>query len=59
MQPRLNYGTEAPGVMKSMTDIEKYIASTDVDKGLANLIKIRVSQINGCAWCLDMHTKDS
>lgn len=59
MQPRLNYGTVAPGAMKSMTNIEEYIASTDIDKDLANLIKIRVSQINGCAWCLDMHTKDS
>lgn len=59
MDPRMNYGQIAPGVMKAMTDMEAYLAATELDEELLDLIKIRVSQINGCAWCLDMHTKEA
>ena len=59
MEPRLRYGKVAPGVRGAMLGLEKYVESSGLEPGLLNLIKIRASQINGCAWCLDMHTKDA
>ena len=59
MKPRLSYGKVAPGVRDVMLGLEKYIGSSGLEPGLLDLIKIRASQINGCAWCLDMHTKDA
>lgn len=43
----------------AMLELEKYLMSTSIDKKLKELIKIRASQINGCAFCIDMHTKDA
>jgi AhpD family alkylhydroperoxidase len=45
--------------MKLMMDLEAYFDTTGLDEKLRELIKIRASQINGCAFCLDMHTKDA
>ena len=59
MRPRLRYGKVAPGVRDAMLGLEKYVDSTGIEPGLLNLIKNRASQINGCAWCLDMHAKDA
>ncbi len=59
MKPRLSYGKVAPGVREAMLGLEKYVESSGLGPGLLNLIKIRASQINRCAWCLDMHTKDA
>ncbi len=59
MKPRLSYGKVSPGVHDAMLGLEKYVDSTGLEPGLLNLIKIRASQINGCAWCLDMHAKDA
>lgn len=64
MSARLNYFQASPTAMGIMMEMEKYIAScyrekNTLSKELIELIKIRVSQINGCAYCLDMHTKDS
>ena len=59
MKARLNYGRVAPGVHDAMLGLEKYVDATGLESGLLNLIKIRASQINGCAWCLDMHAKDA
>lgn len=42
-----------------MLELEKYVRSAGLEPGLLDLVKIRASQINGCAWCLDMHTKDA
>lgn len=43
----------------AMLELEKYLMSTSIGKKLKELIKIRASQINGCAFCIDMHTKDA
>ena len=43
----------------AMLALEKYVSSSGLEQGLLNLVKIRASQINGCAWCLDMHTKEA
>ena len=45
--------------MKIMMDMEKYTKTTAIERKLRELIKIRVSQINGCAYCLNMHTADA
>ena len=42
-----------------MLGLEKYVGSSRLESTLLNLVKTRASQINGCAWCLDMHTKDA
>jgi AhpD family alkylhydroperoxidase len=49
---------EAPGVLEAMLGIEKYLRRSGLDHNLLNLINLRASQINGCAYCLDMHWKD-
>lgn len=59
MQPRLDYGRTAPDGLKAMLGLEQYVRQSGLEAALLELIKIRVSQINGCAFCLDMHTKDA
>ncbi len=59
MQARLDYYAIAPEAAKIMVDFEKYLKSTNLDLTLLELVKTRASQINGCAFCLDMHTKDA
>ena len=59
MKPRLNPYQAAPGVMKAMTTLEAQVASSGLEPALIELVKIRASQINGCAFCLHMHTRDA
>ncbi|MGH2503802.1 MAG: carboxymuconolactone decarboxylase family protein [Ktedonobacterales bacterium] len=59
MQARLNYGKAAPGVMKAMGALEDYLETCGLEAGLINLVKLRASQINGCAYCVDMHYLDA
>ncbi|MBZ0286623.1 MAG: carboxymuconolactone decarboxylase family protein [Anaerolineae bacterium] len=59
MKERLDYGAAAPGAMKAMNALEAYIKTCDIEKPLVELIKMRASQINGCAYCVDMHSKDA
>ena len=58
MQSRLNYMQAAPGAYKAMRALEDYLHTSGLEEGLLHLIKLRASQINGCAYCLDMHWKD-
>lgn len=58
MNMRLNYRTASPDVLKAMLSLQKSVTDSSIDHALHELLKIRVSQINGCAFCLDMHTKD-
>jgi AhpD family alkylhydroperoxidase len=59
MKTRMNlFAVEKEGY-QAMLALEKYLATTEVDKLHKELIKIRASQINGCAYCLNMHTKDA
>ena len=57
MQSRLDYAKVSPGGLKVMLDIETYVAKCGLERSLLHLIKMRASQINGCAYCLDMHSK--
>lgn len=59
MTPRLNIQNIQPEAFKAMYALEKYMAGTQLTNTHKELIKIRTSQINGCAFCLDMHTKDA
>src|SRR5690625_1162041 len=59
LKNRINYFKVAPEALGKIMELEKYVKKTAIDKGLRELIKIRVSQINGCSYCLDMHTKDA
>lgn len=59
MEQRIKYQEIAPEAFKLMLNFEKYAKTTDFDPLLIELVKIRASQINGCAFCLDMHTIDA
>ena len=59
MQKRINIHSAEPMVLKAMMALENYLAQTSIPKTVKELIKIRASQINGCAYCIDMHTKDA
>jgi AhpD family alkylhydroperoxidase len=59
VEPRLNYGKLAPEAARSLFGLGTYLAGCGLEHGLVELVKIRVSQINGCAFCIDMHTKDA
>ncbi|HEX2919260.1 MAG TPA: carboxymuconolactone decarboxylase family protein [Edaphobacter sp.] len=58
MQPRFSYAKLSPGAYQAMIALERYLAQSSVEENLLHLVKFRVSQINGCAFCLDMHSKD-
>ena len=59
MQPRIEYSRFALDAQKSMLGLEKYLATCGLDHKLLHLLKLRASQINGCAFCIDMHSKDA
>lgn len=59
MNKRINIEEIEPAAYKAMLGLEQYIATIKVSKTHKELIKIRASQINGCAFCIDMHTKDA
>lgn len=59
MKPRLDYFRIAPDAMKGMLELEAYVANSGLEKTLFELVKTRASQINQCAYCLDMHTQDA
>lgn len=59
MTPRLNAFAAAPGPMQSWLDFGKAMLQSGLEEGLMELVKIRASQINGCAFCLHMHTAEA
>lgn len=56
---RINYSKNAPEAIKGLLEIEKYVEGSGLNRTVFELVKCRASQINGCAYCLDMHTKDA
>ena len=58
MKPRFDYIHAAAGGYRAMLGLEKYLHDCGLEESLIHLIKLRVSQINGCAFCIDMHWKD-
>jgi AhpD family alkylhydroperoxidase len=60
MQPRMDALKASPAAYKAMLNLELYVSrSSGIEPSLLELVKLRASQINGCAFCIDMHTKDA
>ena len=59
MEARLDYTKASPEALKLMLQLEALVRRSGIDAKLLELMKIRASQLNGCAYCIDMHTKDS
>ena len=59
MQPRINYLKIDSGAMKAINGIGDYVNNSGLERSLLDLMLVRASQINRCAYCLDMHTKDA
>ncbi len=59
MQPRIEYAKASPAAIEAMRGLETYVRRSGLEPSLLELVKIRTSQINGCAYCIDMHTKDA
>jgi AhpD family alkylhydroperoxidase len=58
MKERIRYEQAAPGAYRAMAGLERYLHDCSVEQPLIHLIKLRASQLNGCAYCVDMHWKD-
>ena len=58
MEPRIDYLKSGRGAYQAMLGLEDYVRKCGLEESLLHLIKLRASQINGCAYCIDMHWKD-
>ncbi|MCX4162648.1 MULTISPECIES: carboxymuconolactone decarboxylase family protein [Paraburkholderia] len=59
MQSRLDFYKASPNGTKAMLALEEQVSKSSIEKPLAELVRLRASQINGCAFCVDMHTADA
>jgi len=59
MSARLNYAKANPAVLRAMYQLEQTVKNSGLESSLIELVKLRASQINQCAYCIDMHTKDA
>jgi AhpD family alkylhydroperoxidase len=59
MKELLNYAKASPGAVQAMRGLESHVRGSGLDPVLLELVRMRVSAINGCAYCLDMHSKDA
>ena len=59
MEPRLNYSKAAPAGYRAMSQLNRYVEDCGLEPLLLELVKMRASQLNGCAYCIDMHSKDA
>lgn len=57
MTQRMNYSAAAPGGMKALGSVHGYVSQSGLPATLIDLVYLRVSQINGCAYCIDMHSR--
>jgi AhpD family alkylhydroperoxidase len=58
MQARMSYREAAPEVLRRMSSMEQYLGGCGLEQSLLDLVRLRASQINRCAFCIDMHWKD-
>jgi len=58
MSQRMNYAAAAPGGMKALGTVYNYLAQCGLPTALIEMVYLRISQINGCAYCIDMHSRD-
>ena len=59
MQPRIEYAKASSAAIEAMRGLETYVRRCGLEPSLLELVKFRASQINGCAYCIDMHSKDA
>ena len=59
MEPRLTYSKHSPGGYRAMLALNQFVENCGLEHSLLELVKIRASQMNGCAFCIDMHTIDA
>jgi AhpD family alkylhydroperoxidase len=59
MKPRMNFYQAAPDAIKALSALEAQVQSSGLEQSLIELVKTRASQINGCAFCINMHTEDA
>lgn len=59
METRLNFFKSGPDAMKAMSGLDQQIARSGLEKSLVELVRLRASQMNGCAYCIDVHTADA
>ncbi|MBR0797046.1 carboxymuconolactone decarboxylase family protein [Bradyrhizobium jicamae] len=59
MKPRMNFFQAAPETIKALVAVENQITASGLEQSLIELVKTRASQINGCAYCIHMHTEDA
>ena len=59
MSPRIEYHKAEPSALKAMLGLQAYVNESGIEHSLLELVKLRASQLNGCAYCIDMHTKDA
>jgi len=59
MNPRIDYRKFSPDALQAMLALEKHLAACGLDHTLIHLLKLRASQLNGCAYCIDMHSIDA
>ena len=59
MSQRIEYQTVAPAALRAVYGLEQYVRGTSLEHSLIELVKLRASYMNGCAYCVDMHTKDA
>jgi len=59
MTSRIEYSKIAPAALGAVSGLEQYVRSSGLEPGLVELVKLRASYLNGCAYCVDMHTRDA
>ncbi|WP_333682860.1 carboxymuconolactone decarboxylase family protein [Pontibaca methylaminivorans] len=59
MKPRLDYFPKAPDQMKALLAFNRSVEDSGLERGLLHLVKLRASQINGCSFCVEMHSREA
>lgn len=59
MKTRIDYAKVSPHALRGMMELERYIHDCGLEQNLIHMVKLRASQMNGCAYCIDMHWKDA
>jgi AhpD family alkylhydroperoxidase len=59
MTTRLNYQEQSPALFKKLVDLNMAISTSSIEQSIRDLVDIRASQLNGCAFCVDMHVKEA
>lgn len=59
METRLNFFNAGPAAMQAMAGLEQHLSRSGLEPSLVELVRLRASQINGCAYCIDRHTEDA